>query len=100
MATIRRALILWALVGAGPALAQSPVSVDPGPPGAAAPAATGRAVTGTGQTKPPGAAAGTPLPRPAGNEAAMIKAQKAAEARSKAWDAKMRRTMGSICHGC
>ena len=30
----------------------------------------------------------------------MIKAQKAAEARSKAWDSKMRNTMGSICHGC
>jgi hypothetical protein len=34
------------------------------------------------------------------NEAEMAKAQKAAEARSKAWDAKMRHTMGSICHGC
>ncbi|WP_331311645.1 hypothetical protein [Methylobacterium oryzae] len=52
-----------------------------------------------GQTKAPGNAAVTGLPQPV-NQAEMIKAQKAAEARSKAWDSKMRHTMGSICHGC
>jgi hypothetical protein len=108
MATIRHAVILGVLLGAAPALAQSPLpdrtpSAAPG----AAPAATrdpallglgGRRITATGQTKPPGtAAAGTPRPV---NEAEMLKAQKAAEARSKAWDTKMRHTMGSICHGC
>ncbi|MGT2479797.1 hypothetical protein ACU4GR_14925 [Methylobacterium oryzae CBMB20] len=59
----------------------------------------GRRVTPMGQTKAPGNAAVTGLPQPV-NQAEMIKAQKAAEARSKAWDSKMRHTMGSICHGC
>ena len=89
MATIRHAVILGVLLGAAPALAQSPA-----PDGSR----VGRRVTATGQTKPPGPAA-TGAPRPV-NEAEMIKAQKAAEARSKAWDSKMRSTMGSICHGC
>ena len=100
MATIRHApaigaLVLGACLAASLASAQSPTPVDPG---AKAP----RSVTGTGQTKPPGGAGGTAaasLPKPA-TEAAMIKAQKAAEARSKAWDTKMRSTMGSICSGC
>lgn len=46
---------------------------------------------------PPAAASAQPK---APNEAAMIKAQKAAEARSKAWDSKMHKTMGTICNGC
>lgn len=33
-------------------------------------------------------------------EASMQRAQKAADDRAKAWDAKMKRTMGSICSGC
>ena len=36
----------------------------------------------------------------AATEAQMLKAQKAAAARDKAWDTKMRTTMGSICKGC
>ena len=95
MATIRHAVILGVLLGATPALAQSPGAAPGGAAGRG-----GRQLTATGQTKPPGA--GTPatgMPRPV-NEAEMIKAQKAAEARSKAWDSKMRNTMGSICHGC
>ena len=48
--------------------------------------------------KPPSPAV-TGTSRPV-NEVAMIKAQKAAEARSKAWDSKMRHTMGTICNGC
>ncbi|MDP4005204.1 hypothetical protein [Methylobacterium sp. NEAU K] len=92
MATIRHAVILGVLLWTAPALAQSP------PPDGTR---IGRRVTATGQTKPPGAAgpAATGSPKPI-NEAEMIKAQKAAEARSKAWDSKMRSTMGSICHGC
>jgi hypothetical protein len=104
MAVLRHAVILSVLLGAAPALAQSPAPGGvPGTgsnatPGPAAPQAGGRRITATGQTKPPGAGAGAPM-RPV-NEAEMIKAQKAAEARSKAWDSKMRSTMGSICHGC
>lgn len=30
----------------------------------------------------------------------MIRAQRAARDRDKAWDAKMNKTMGSICKGC
>jgi hypothetical protein len=92
MATLRHAVILGVLLGATPALAQSPDQ------NLGAAARGGRQVTATGQTKPPGAPAAG-MPRPV-NEAEMIKAQKAAEARSKAWDSKMRNTMGSICHGC
>ncbi|MCJ2094982.1 MULTISPECIES: hypothetical protein [unclassified Methylobacterium] len=89
MATIRHAVILGVLLGAAPALAQSPT-----PDGAG----LGRRVTATGQTKPPSPAV-TGAARPM-NEVAMVKAQKAAEARSKAWDSKMRHTMGTICNGC
>ena len=35
-----------------------------------------------------------------GNVIEMQKAQKASAARDKAWDAKMRTTLGSICRGC
>lgn len=64
-----------------PALAQSP--------------AGGRATTATGVTKPPGATYSR-----ATTEADMLKAQKTSAARDKAWDRKMRTTMGSICLGC
>lgn len=105
MAILRPALLLGLLLGATPALAQSPApGAAPGP--AAGPAAAptgpivgGRRVTPMSQTKPTGNAAATGLPQPV-SQAEMIKAQKAAEARSKAWDSKMRHTMGSICHGC
>ncbi|AWN38426.1 hypothetical protein [Methylobacterium radiodurans] len=87
----RAATALLALtLGAAPVLAQP--GADPGAPRA------GRSLTATGQTKPPGMVAGAPM-KPT-NEAAMIKAQKAAEARNKAWDTKMRSTLGSICRGC
>ncbi|MCJ2082718.1 hypothetical protein [Methylobacterium sp. J-090] len=78
------ALALPLLVGA--ALAQAPAA-----PG-------GRTVTSTGVTKPPGRA-GAPYTR-ANTEADMAKAQRAAATRDKAWDSKMRTTMGSICKGC
>ncbi|AIQ89899.1 MAG: hypothetical protein CL858_29340 [Cupriavidus sp.] len=107
MAILRPALLLGLFLGAAPALAQGPApGMNPGTnPGSAASPATagsqvsGRRTTATGQTKPPGGTAATGLPQPV-NQAEMIKAQKAAEARSKAWDSKMRHTMGSICQGC
>jgi hypothetical protein len=104
MAVLRHAVILGLLLGAPPALAQSPApDTTPGTgsnasPAPASPVIGGRRVTATGQTKPPGNPSA--LPQRSVNEAEMAKAQKAAEARSKAWDAKMRHTMGSICHGC
>ena len=67
MPTIRHAVILGVLLGAAPALAQSP----PAPDGSR----VGRRITATGQTKPPSPAA-TGTARPV-NEVAMVKAQKA-----------------------
>ncbi len=104
--SLRRVLILVALAAAGPALAQSPTSTPPSAPAASAPGtapAARRTVSPTGRTMPPARAvppaAASAQPK-APNEAAMIKAQKAAEARSKAWDSKMHKTMGTICNGC
>ncbi|SFS73113.1 hypothetical protein [Methylobacterium sp. yr668] len=100
MAILRPALLLGLLLGATPALAQSPApGAGPGPAAPAGPIVGGRRVTPMSQIKPTGNAAATGLPQPV-SQAEMIKAQKAAEARSKAWDSKMRHTMGSICHGC
>ena len=48
-----------------------------------------------GVTKPPGSTFNR-----ASTEADMLKAQKISAARDKAWDRKMRTTMGSICLGC
>ena len=58
-----------------------------------------RTVTATGQTKPPtpGTAQGQISPA---SQDQMLKAQRAARDRDKAWDAKMNKTMGSICKGC
>lgn len=94
-----------ALAIVGPAAAQGPV---PGRP--------------SGTTSPSQPASGPALRQPAARpvagmpavvpartaearstadvEAAMKRAQKTADDRAKAWDAKMRRTMGSICSGC
>ena len=60
---------------------------------------TGRTVTATGQTKPPPPALTQGDISPVSQEQ-MLKAQRAAQARDKAWDAKMNKTMGSICKGC
>jgi len=99
MARLRHAVILSLLLGPAPAFAQSPAAGASPTAAPTGPIVGGRRITATGQTKPPGNPAVTGSPRPV-NEAEMIKAQKAAEARSKAWDSRMRNTMGSICHGC
>lgn len=94
MSRIAAPLALSIVLGAAPALAQP----APGTPGAPVP----RNVTSTGVTKPPGGAGdrgGAPYAR-ASTEADMAKAQREAAARDKAWDSKMRTTMGSICKGC
>lgn len=91
MSRILAASAILALLSGAPALAQSSTNAGVAP----------RAVTTTGVTKPPGraAAAGAPMTR-ASSEAEMLKSQRAAAARDKAWDSKMRTTMGSICKGC
>ncbi|GLS42394.1 hypothetical protein [Methylobacterium brachythecii] len=100
-------ILAVALTGLGlgsPALAQGTPSASPSP-SAGVPAApsAGRNVAATGRVMPP------PTGRPAAADrrssessvaADMLKAQKASAAREKAWDSKMRRTMGSICSGC
>ena len=85
------ALLLAGLLAAAPALAQDGGDTRLTP--------TGRAVTATGQTKPP--APGIPQGQaPSTSQEQMITAPRAAQARDKAWDAKMNKTMGSICKGC
>ncbi|QIJ74859.1 hypothetical protein GU700_09850 [Methylobacterium sp. NI91] len=84
-------LLLAGFLAAAPALAQDGADTRITP--------TGRAVTATGQTKPP--APGIPQGQAAStSQEQMLKAQRAAQARDKAWDAKMNKTMGSICKGC
>jgi hypothetical protein len=86
---MRRILAATALVTtlcAAPALAQGPGRTVAPP----------RNITATGVTKPP--VGGSPMAPAA--QAEMVKAQRAAADRDKAWDSKMRTTMGSICKGC
>lgn len=82
---------LLAAVFAVPLLATVAVAQTTVAPGA-------RNITSTGVTKPPGRT-GAPFTR-SNTEADMAKAQRAAAIRDKAWDSKMRTTMGSICKGC
>lgn len=88
--TVSAALLLTALIAAGAAQAQG--GAEPRPK------TTGRSVTATGQTKPLAPAAAGQLS--ANSQEQMLKAQRAARERDNAWDAKMNRTMGSICKGC
>ncbi len=92
--SLRRALTLAAILATTPALAQTTVT-DPatGPK-------VGRTISSTGRTMPPPRNAPVDIPAKAAANADLLKAQKATEARAKAWDTKMHRTMSSICHGC
>lgn len=95
----RASLALAALLIATPALAQAPTT-GPGTAPGPGPKA-GRSISATGRTMPLRGQPPVEPSRPGSNtEAEMLKAQKANEARSKAWDSKMQKTMGSICHGC
>ncbi|CAO4139737.1 hypothetical protein [Methylorubrum extorquens] len=85
------ALLLSGLVLSGPVLAQDVGDTRVTP--------TGRTVTATGQTKPP-VPGQTQGDISSVSQEQMLKAQRAAQARDKAWDAKMNKTMGSICKGC
>lgn len=95
---------------ATPVSAQTPPAIDgsaatsPLVPSSPSP---GRHISATGKMMPPaGGQASDALTRQAGSPtnasiaAQMLKAQKAAEARNKNWDTRMRKTMGSICSGC
>ncbi|MBE7204484.1 MAG: hypothetical protein INR70_42745 [Parafilimonas terrae] len=90
--SLRRVLTAAVLAAAGPALAQTPTAPAP---------AAGRSISATGRTMPPSRRASPGTPTAQGpNADAMQKAQKENEARSKAWDSKMHKTMGTICNGC
>jgi hypothetical protein len=94
----RASLALAAVLIAAPALAQTPA--QPGTASDPAPKA-GRSISSTGRTMPLRGQPPVEPSRPTSStEAEMLKAQKANDARSKAWDTKMQKTMGSICHGC
>lgn len=83
------AFLLAGLLAASSVLAQGDHRVTP----------TGRTVTATGQTKPPAPGLSPGQITPASQDQ-MLKAQRAARDRDKAWDARMNKTMGSICKGC
>lgn len=74
--------------------------IPPTPIGGDASTSGGRNVAATGRTMPPAAGRERTSNVATSTEAAMLKAQKAAEERNKAWDTKMRRTMSTICNGC
>lgn len=84
----------------GPVHAQQPTPASP--PGLTQPPAP--AATGRRQPRPdtvpadPGAAQAS-ASRDAANKEAAAAARKAAD-RDKAWDKRMKRTLGSICSGC
>ncbi|MCE4223623.1 hypothetical protein HCU64_07665 [Methylobacterium sp. C25] len=87
-----------------PAVAQGASPTSPSADGVlpSAPNA-GRNVSATGRVMPPASGrspGGDRRPNESSVAADMQKAQKASAAREKAWDSKMRRTMGSICSGC
>jgi len=85
-------LCLALSLSAAPAVAQGPTN----PPAVPHPSYT---IAPTGRTMPPTTGrAGAPM-RPS-LEAEMQKSQRETEARNKAWDSRMQRTMGSICKGC
>lgn len=92
--SLRRTLALAVILATTPALAQT-AATDP-----AASPKVGRTISSTGRTMPPPRNAPVETPAKAAANADLLKAQKATEARAKAWDTKMHRTMSSICHGC
>jgi hypothetical protein len=94
----RAFLALAVLLTAGPALAQAPAN---GSEKAAPAPKVNRSVSATGRTMPLRGQPPAESSRPnSTTETQMLKAQKANEARAKAWDSKMQKTMGTICHGC
>ncbi len=91
-------------LAAGTAAAQTEVPAPAGtaPLGVTAPAAS--PATPAGRRQPRRGDAAQAAARPEGAKPDMAeasrKAQAATAARDKAWDARMKRTLGSICHGC
>ena len=69
------------------------------PPAFAEKAATGATVPKSGAAPAAGKPARASAMKPI-NEAEMLKAQKAAAERDKAWDTRTRNSMSSICKGC
>ncbi|MGE7416066.1 hypothetical protein [Methylobacterium tarhaniae] len=110
LATTLLAGTLLALA-AGTAAAQTETPAPPGsaPAGVTAPEAapaapaTGRRqprrVDGTNQAAAGPAVAKPAVAKPESGDS-LRKAQAATAARDKAWDVRMKRTLGSICHGC
>ncbi len=86
---IRRLAILLLIpaLSAYPALAEKAATGATVPRPAAAPSSTAPDASKASAMK-------------AANQAEMVKAQKAAAARDKAWDARTRNSMSSICKGC
>lgn len=103
-----RLLLATALLAlaAGSAVAQTeaPAPLGSAPAGVTVPDAA-PTPPATGRRQPrriegAGAAAAKPTAAKADSAETLRKAQAATAARDKAWDARMKRTLGSICHGC
>lgn len=103
LATALLAAPLLALA-AGSAAAQTETSAPLGTPsaGVTAPDASPAPAAGRRQPRRVDGAQAAVKPVPAKGDPAdtLRKAQAATAARDKAWDARMKRTLGSICHGC
>ncbi|AWN49633.1 hypothetical protein DK419_27585 [Methylobacterium terrae] len=93
---------LLAFAGAAAAQTETPAPLGTAPSAVAAPDASAAAASGRRQPRRVDGAQAAAKPAPAKADAGetLRKAQAATAARDKAWDARMKRTLGSICHGC
>lgn len=102
LATTLLAAPLLALAGAAAAQTETPAPLGTPPAAVAAPDASPAPASGRRQPRRVDGAQAAVKPAPAKVDQAdaLRKAQAATAARDKAWDARMKRTLGSICHGC
>ncbi|TNC14977.1 hypothetical protein FF100_05245 [Methylobacterium terricola] len=101
MRLLLAAALLALAAGSAAAQTGTPAPAGAATAGVAAPDAS-PAPAGRRQPRRVEGAQAAVKPAPAKADAAdtLRKAQAATAARDKAWDARMKRTLGSICHGC
>ncbi|MFH6782782.1 MULTISPECIES: hypothetical protein [Methylobacterium] len=95
--------LLALAAGTASAQTETPAPLGTSPAGVVAPEAA-PAAPAAGRRQPRRVdgvqAEAKPAPAKADSAEGFRKAQAATAARDKAWDARMKRTLGSICHGC
>ncbi|WP_288584040.1 hypothetical protein [uncultured Methylobacterium sp.] len=94
--------LLALAAGTAAAQTEAPAPAGTAPLGVTAPVANPAPANGRRQPRRGDAAQAAVKPEGAKADMAEAsrKAQAATAARDKAWDARMKRTLGSICHGC